>query len=85
MLQEREPLEPMLTVDQVAELLQVHPETVRRLLRRGELQGRRLGGTKVGWRIPAAAVRAYMAGDQVDQATPPAEASANEDDQGGRG
>jgi len=60
-----EPLEPMLTVDQVAELLQVNPETVRRLLRRGELRGRRIGGTKAGWRIAPAAVRAYMAGDQA--------------------
>lgn len=70
---EREPLEPMLTVDQVAELLQVNPETVRRMLRRGELRGRRLGGTKAGWRIPTAAVRAYMAGEPAgagDQVTP---------------
>jgi excisionase family DNA binding protein len=41
----------LLTVGQVAERLQVHPETVRRWLRSGRLQSLRLGGTKLGYRI----------------------------------
>ena len=39
------------TVPEVAALLQVGEETVRRWLRRGELQGFRLGGTKLGYRV----------------------------------
>jgi excisionase family DNA binding protein len=39
------------TVPQVAELLHVGAETVRRWLRRGELQGFMLGGTKLGYRV----------------------------------
>jgi excisionase family DNA binding protein len=41
----------LLTVDQVAERLQVHPETVRRWLRGGWLRGVRLGGSKLGYRV----------------------------------
>jgi excisionase family DNA binding protein len=38
-------------VPEVAELLRVGPETVRRWLRRGELHGFLLGGTKLGYRV----------------------------------
>lgn len=41
----------LLTVEQVAERLQVHPETVRRWLRTGRLRGVRLGGSKLGYRV----------------------------------
>ena len=40
----------MLTVQQVADYLQAHPETVRRWLREGRLHGLNFGG-KGGWRI----------------------------------
>ena len=40
----------MLTVQQVADRLQVAPESVRRWLRSGELGGVNLGG-KGGWRV----------------------------------
>jgi excisionase family DNA binding protein len=43
--------EQWLTVEQVAQRLQVHAETVRRWLRAGRLKGLRLGGTKLGYRI----------------------------------
>jgi excisionase family DNA binding protein len=39
-----------LTVEQAAEELQVSAETVRRMLARGELVGRRIGNR---WRLPA--------------------------------
>ncbi len=39
-----------LTVAQIAERLQVHPETVRRWLRDGRLRGRNFGG-KGGYRV----------------------------------
>ena len=42
--------ERWLTVNQIAERLQVHQETVRRWLREGRLAGRNFGG-KSGYRI----------------------------------
>ena len=41
-----------LTVSEAAERLKLRPEALRCLLRLGRLQGTRLGGTKMGWRIP---------------------------------
>lgn len=49
--------ERWLTVEEVAERLRLHPETVRRMLRRGELPGKRLLGQ---WRISEAELRDYM-------------------------
>jgi excisionase family DNA binding protein len=40
----------ILTVEQVADYLQVHPETVRRWIREGRLRGMNPSG-KSGWRI----------------------------------
>jgi excisionase family DNA binding protein len=40
----------LLTVEQVADYLQVHPETVRRWLREGSLVGVSLGG-RTRWRV----------------------------------
>ena len=42
----------LLTVLEVATQLRIIPKTVRRWLRAGKLRGVRLGGKKVGWRIP---------------------------------
>ena len=44
--------ERLLTVREVADRLRSSPETVRRWLRGGKLRGFRLGGTKLGYRIP---------------------------------
>ena len=49
----------ILTVQQVAEWLQVHEETVRRWLRDGELAGINLGG-KSGYRIRESDVVAFL-------------------------
>lgn len=43
-----------LSADEAAEMLHMHPRTIRRLLGSGELPGTRLGRQ---WRISAAAVR----------------------------
>jgi excisionase family DNA binding protein len=41
----------LLTVPEVAERLRVTPETVRRWLRSGRIQGVALGSDRAGWRI----------------------------------
>ncbi len=51
-----------LTAEQVAEKLQLHPRTVRRLLANGELPGKKVGGKE--WRVSAAALKAYIEGGQ---------------------
>jgi excisionase family DNA binding protein len=48
-----------LSADEAAELLHMHPRTVRRLLGSGELPGTRLGRQ---WRISRAAVRVLIEG-----------------------
>jgi excisionase family DNA binding protein len=50
-----------LTADQVAEKLQLHARTVRRLLVSGELPGKKIGKE---WRVSAVALRAYIEGGE---------------------
>src|SRR5207248_1329077 len=47
--------ERFITVQEAAEQLQVHPQTVRVWLREGKLSGRLIGGRKSGYRIPGGA------------------------------
>jgi excisionase family DNA binding protein len=49
------------TVDQVAEILQVHPRTVYRALEANSLRGFRVGTT---WRVTQEALEAFMRGEQ---------------------
>ncbi len=51
--------ERLMTVDQVADRLQVNPETVRRWLRRGDLEGVDLGH-KAGYRVTEAQLREFI-------------------------
>jgi len=44
-------LRRILTVQQAAAWLQVHPESVRRWIRQGRLRGVLVGGTRSGYRI----------------------------------
>jgi excisionase family DNA binding protein len=67
-----------LTAEQVAEKLQLHPRTVRRLLASGELPGKRIGGRE--WRVSVAALRAYM--ENPTQPTPGKPASAKKSQKG---
>ncbi len=46
-------MEMLLTVEQAAERLQLHPETVRRQLKRGELRAIKRGRV---WRVPESAL-----------------------------
>jgi excisionase family DNA binding protein len=58
----RDPGASLLTVEQVALQLQVHPESVRRWIRRGRLPAARIGGTKMGYRIQRADVERLLDG-----------------------
>jgi excisionase family DNA binding protein len=58
----------VLTVKEAAEQLRVNPITVQRWLRSGRLRGARLGGKKVGWRIPEAEVRRLLTGEHAGPA-----------------
>ena len=51
--------ERVLTVNQVAEKLQVNVQTVRRWLRDGELIGTPIGG-RTGWRVPESEIQAFL-------------------------
>jgi excisionase family DNA binding protein len=48
-----------LTVEQVAERLQVSAWTVRRWLREGELEGSHLSD-RAGWRVPEGAIERFL-------------------------
>jgi excisionase family DNA binding protein len=48
-----------LTLYQVAELLDAHPETVNQWLRRGKIRGVRVDGGKRSWRIRASELRRF--------------------------
>lgn len=47
------------TVEQIAELLHVHVNTVRSWLRAGRLKGRAFGG-KTGWRVRESALKEFL-------------------------
>jgi excisionase family DNA binding protein len=49
--------EEILTANQVAELLQIHPRTVYKLVKQGSLPGRKFGG---GWRFSKAEILAMV-------------------------
>jgi excisionase family DNA binding protein len=49
----------VLTVEQIADYLQVHPETVRRWLRDGSLKGMNFSG-KSGWRVRRSELERFM-------------------------
>lgn len=55
----------LLTAEQAAERLQLHADTVRRLLREGEIPGRKVG--KRQWRISAAVLKDYIEKDPAEQ------------------
>jgi excisionase family DNA binding protein len=53
-----------LTAEEVAERLKMHPRTVRRMLARGDIPGRRLGK---GWRVSATELQKFIAGGQPEK------------------
>jgi excisionase family DNA binding protein len=48
------------TVEDIAQLLKVHPDTVRSWLRDGRLRGRNFGG-RTGYRVRRSALDAFLA------------------------
>ncbi len=60
--------EQMYTVPEVSQRLRVPEATVRRMLRDGRLRGNRLGGTRLGWRIPESAIRELLGGSNQGKA-----------------
>jgi len=57
--------ERWLTVAQVADVVQVHPETVREWLRTGKLRGTLLS-RRAGWRVREGDVQRFLAGELGD-------------------
>ncbi len=55
----------MLTATQAAERLQVHPETVRRLIKAGRIKAVALNNktARTQWRIDPKEIEAFMAGE----------------------
>ena len=60
--------EKFITVQDAAEQLQVHPQTVRVWLREGKLRGRLIGGRKSGYRIPASEIDRLLMPDHRNAA-----------------
>ena len=54
----------LLTVDEVARRLKVHPETVRRWLRADQLHGVRFGGKRTGYRIRMSDLQLFISGNK---------------------
>lgn len=57
--------EGLMTVKEAAAYLKISRQTVLAWLRSGKLQGIRLGGTKVGWRIPEGELRRLLGRDRA--------------------
>lgn len=51
----------VLTISEVAEVLRLHPTTVYRLVKRGELPGFKIGGN---WRINRASLDLWLSADR---------------------
>ena len=51
----------ILSVEQVAELLQLKPTTIRKMLQRGKLPGKKFGRS---WRVLRSDIMDYMRGDK---------------------
>ena len=56
----------VLTVPEVAEILRLSPNTVKRLLRRGEIKGARTGPYGGTWRVSQSAIDKFLLGPADD-------------------
>lgn len=57
-------LKAVYTVTEAAEILAVHPETIRRLLREEKIEGAKIGDN---WRVSARAINAYWKAQGGDE------------------
>ena len=55
--EQMEKAKAVLTIGEVAEMLRVHPTTVYRLLKRGDIPGFKIGGN---WRVSVNALERWM-------------------------
>lgn len=53
-------MQKLLSVRAAAEILDMHPETVRELLRRGDLAGSKMPGLRGSWKIRPAAIEQFL-------------------------
>lgn len=57
----------LLTTQEAARILRVTPQTIMNMIRRGDLQGRKIGtGNNSPWRIPREAVLKYINFDEEE-------------------
>ncbi len=61
------PDERWYTVEEIAQLLKVHPDTVRGWLRDGRLRGRNFGG-RTGYRVRQSALEEFLADEPSGKA-----------------
>ena len=55
-----EQMEKLLDVRGAAEILNMHPDTVRELLRRGDLAGSKMPGLRGRWKVDPAAIDRFI-------------------------
>ena len=60
--------EEWLTVQEAADRLKVHPETIRVWLRDGRLRGTQPMNKRVGWRIAASELERILRGEEQGKA-----------------
>ena len=60
--------EEWLTVQEAADRMKVHPETIRVWLRDGRLRGTQPINKRVGWRIAASEIERVLRGDEQGKA-----------------
>ena len=53
-------MQKLLSVRETAEILDMHPETVRELLRRGDLVGSKMPGLRGSWKVRPEAVARFI-------------------------
>jgi excisionase family DNA binding protein len=70
------------TVDQVARMLDLHPKTVRRFIREGKLNARKVGGQ---WRITRQDIEACMGGQSLSGSEATLRTIPKKDQDGTRG
>jgi excisionase family DNA binding protein len=68
------------SADEVAEKLNLHPRTVRRMLNNGQLPGVRFGSRQ--WRIPHALFEEYVRNEVRGRKPPVAESKSTDSDSG---
>ena len=64
---ERTDLESLLTITEVAEILRMHPATIYRLVKRGDLPGFKIGN---GWRISETSLHSWLSAEHSPHQTP---------------